>query len=101
MESVLFSCIQFLSKKENEEYEIIILVKNGIKVGGILRMDDFDIHVVMYKKYENQHILSDFFRTGIINELWPNITSVMLCGVYTKEEYNKKKAFSRIVPYVY
>ena len=81
---------------ENEEYEIIILVKNGIKVGGILRMDDFDIHVVMYKKYENQHILSDFFRTGIINELWPNITSVMLCGVYTREEYNKKKHLAEL-----
>ena len=92
----IFKCSFPEVAPQNEEYEIIVLAMNGIKVGGILRMDDFDIHVVMYKKYENQHILSDFLRTGIINELWPRITSVTLCGVYTREEYNKKKHLAEL-----
>ena len=66
-----------------KEYEeIIVLVKNGIKVGGIYRMGTYDIHVVMKKKYEGQGILSSFLKTGIINEIWPENKSVKLCGVH-------------------
>ena len=76
--------------------EIIVLVKNGIKVGGIYRMGSYDIHVVMKKKYEGQGILSDFLKTGILNEIWPENKSVELCGVYTREEYEKKKHLANL-----
>lgn len=74
-----------------EQEELIVLVKNGVKAGGIYRMGSYDVHFVMKDRFEGQHILSDFLRTGILNEVWPENTSVELCGVYTREEFEKKK----------
>lgn len=74
-----------------EDVELIVLVKNGIKVGGIYRMAEYDIHIVMKERYEGQHIMSDFAKTGILNEIWPENKSVELCGVYTRQEFEKKK----------
>ena len=74
-----------------EQIEIIVLTKLGKKVGGIYRMGFDDIHCVIMEKYRNQHILSDFFKTGIIKKIWPENTSVKLCNVYTRDEYSKKK----------
>ena len=79
-----------------EYEEIIVLVKNGIKVGGIYRMGSIDIHAVMKKKYEGQGILSGFLKTGILNEIWPENKSVELCGVYTRAEYEKKKYLAKL-----
>ena len=74
-----------------EQEEVIVLVKNGIKVGGIYRMGPYDIHVVIKEEYRGKGILSGFLKKGIINEIWPENTSVKLCGVDTREEYNKKR----------
>lgn len=79
-----------------EYEEIIVLVKDGIKVGGIYRMSSYDIHVVMKKKYEGQGILSSFLKTGIINEIWPENKSVKLCDVHTRAEYEKKKYLAKL-----
>lgn len=79
-----------------ERRELIVLVRDGIKVGGIYRMGFYDIHVVMYEEYKGMHIMSDFLRTGIINEIWPENSSVELCGVYTREEFNKKKHLAQL-----
>ncbi len=73
-----------------QQLEVIILVKNGVKVGAIYKMVD-DIHAILKPQYRGQHIFSDFARTGIINKLWPEITSTELCGVYSRQEYEKKK----------
>ncbi len=73
-----------------QQLELIILVKNGIKVGAIYKMVD-DIHAIIKPKYRGQHIFSDFARTGIINKLWPEITSTELCDVNSRQEYEKKK----------
>lgn len=83
-------------KIEYIEKEIIVLVKSGIKVGGIYRMGSVDIHVVIKEKYRGQHILSDFLKTGIIGELWPENTSVELCDVYTQAEYDKKRYLAEL-----
>ena len=82
---------RFPHNRADEKEEIIVLVKNGIKVGGIYRMGSCDIHLVMKKRYEGQHIMSSFLKTGILNELWPENKSVELCEVYTREEYSRKK----------
>ena len=76
---------------EKIQSELIVLVEDGVKVGAIYRMGDVDIHIVIDKKYQGRHIMSDFLRTGIINQLWPKIRSVKLCGVYTRRDYEKKK----------
>ena len=71
--------------------EIIVLFKDGEKVGGIYRMGAYDLHWVIKQKYQGQHILSDFLRTKILNKVWPENKSVEICGVYTRADYNKKK----------
>lgn len=83
-------------KIEYIEEEIIVLVESGIKVGGIYRMGSVDIHVVIEEKYRGQHILSNFLKTGIIGEIWPENTSVKLCGVYTQAEYDKKRHLAEL-----
>lgn len=74
-----------------EIVEIIVLVKNGLKVGGIYRMGSYDIHCVIDDTYKGQHIMSNFFKKGIIQEIWPENKSVELFNVDTRAEYNKKK----------
>lgn len=74
-----------------EQCEIIVLVKNGIKVGGIYRMGSWDMHVVLKEKYRGQHILSSFFKTGIINKIWPENKAVDLCDVISQDVFEKKK----------
>ena len=81
---------------EYNSEEIIVLVESEIKVGGIYRMGSVDIHVVMEEKYRGQHILSNFLKTGTIGKIWPENTSVELCGVYTQEEYDKKKYLAQL-----
>lgn len=83
-------------KIEYVEEEMIVLVEAGIKVGGIYRMGSVDIHVVIEEEYRGQHILSSFLKTGIIGEIWPENTSVELCGVYTQAEYDKKRHLAEL-----
>ena len=64
-----------------EDTELIVLVNSGVKVGGIYRMGSYDMHWIIKPKFRGQHILSDFFRTGIINKIWPENKSVKLCDV--------------------
>lgn len=89
--------IKIVDKTRYERVEIIVLVENGVKVGGIYRMGCYDIHCVLYKKYRGQHIMSTFFKTGIINKIWPENKSVKLCDVYTRDEYNKKKYLAKLI----
>lgn len=81
----------------NNEEEIIVLVEDGKKVGGIYRMGTCDLHCVLYEKYRSHHIMSRFFKTGIIQKLWPENKSVKLCNVYTREEYEKKKYLANLL----
>lgn len=81
----------------NNEEEIIVLVEDGKKVGGIYRMGTCDLHCVLYEKYRSHHIMSRFFKIGIIQKLWPENKSVKLCNVYTREEYEKKKYLANLL----
>ena len=68
-----------------------MLVKNGVKVGGIYRMGSHDIHCVIDDKYIGEHLMSNFSKKGIIEKIWPENKSVELVNVNTREEYNKRK----------
>lgn len=83
--------MQIPGKTYYEQVEIIVLVKNGVKVGGIYRMGSHDIHCVIDDRYTGQHIMSNFSKKGIIKKIWPENKSVELVNVYTREEYNKRK----------
>ena len=82
---------QISGKTYYVQVEIIVLVKNGVKVGGIYRMGSYDIHCVIDDKYKGQHIMSNFSKKGIIEKIWPENKSVELVDVNTREEYNKRK----------
>ena len=71
--------------------EFIIIVKDGEKVGIILRHSIYDMHCVIKEEHRGKHIMSDFNRSGILKKLWPGNRKVELCGIYTWEEYAKKK----------
>lgn len=79
-----------------EDEELIVLVKNGVKVGGIYRMGFENLHWVIAEKYRGHHILSGFLKRGIIEEIWPENTSVELCGIYFRLEYEKKKYLAQL-----
>lgn len=78
-------------KAHFEHIEIIVLVKNRIKVGGIYRMGPYDIHCIIDERYRGQHIMSNFLKKGVIQQVWPENKSVELCEVYTQDEYDKKR----------
>ena len=98
-ESYLFNRnfrIQVSDKARFVNVEIIVLVKNKVKVGGIYRMGHYDMHWVIDEQHQGQHILSDFLRTGIIKEIWTENTSVTLEKTHLRKEYNKKKYLAKL-----
>lgn len=73
-----------------DRVELIVLMKNGKKVGGIYRMAEYDVHCVIDKKYRGQHIMSNFAKKGILEKIWPENKSVKLCGIDNREQYEMK-----------
>lgn len=54
-------------------------------------MGSYDIHCIIDEKYRGQHIMSDFCKKGIIQEIWSENKSVELVEVDTRNDYNKRK----------
>lgn len=79
-----------------EEEQMIILVENGVKVGGIYRMGFNDLHWIIKKEFQNQGILSSFLKLGLINKIWPENKSVTLCGITSTEDYKKKEYLANL-----
>ena len=73
------------------QMELIVLIKNGKKVGGIYRMGTADIHIVIKERYRGQHIMSNFLKKGIIKKIWPENISVEFCDLYTRSDYVMRK----------
>lgn len=83
-------------KPHYQKEEIIVLVWNGVKAGGIYRMGTMDVHWVIKERYHGKHILSSFLKKGIIEDIWPENRSVALCGIYFREDYEKKKYLAEL-----
>jgi len=73
------------------ECDLLVFVKDGIKVGGIYRMGNWDMHIIIREEYRNQHILSNFLKKGIIKKIWPKIKAVDLCDIDSQDTFEKKK----------
>ena len=74
-------------------YDYLILLKDGMKAGIILKCDFVDIHVYVYPKYRNQQIVSKLTGDGFLKELWPDINSVTCAN---RIEYEKIKHLAEI-----
>lgn len=76
--------------------EIIVLVKDNVKVGGIYRMGENNIHWVIAPQYRGQHILSDFLKKNIINKVWTENKCLTLYDVETIADFEKKKHLAEL-----
>ena len=74
-------------------YDYLVLLKGGAKAGIILKCGSVDVHVYVYPKYRNQHVVSRLTGNGFLKELWPDIGSVTCAN---RSEYEKIKYLSEI-----
>lgn len=74
-------------------YDYLILLKDGTKAGIILKCDFVDIHVYVYPKYREQHVVSRLTGDGFLKELWPDIDSVTCAN---RDEYDRVKYLAEI-----
>lgn len=74
-------------------YDYLILLKNGAKAGIILKCGSVDVHVYVYPKYRNQHIVSRLTEDGFLKKLWPDIDSVTCANT---DEYDRIKYLAEI-----
>lgn len=73
-ENLLRDGISYLGflKEDCITRKVIVLVNSsGEKVGGILNAGSDEIFMAIYPQYRGMHYLSNFFKTGIFNEIWP------------------------------
>lgn len=81
------------SHDDYEPYHLIILTNNSQeKVGGVLKIDDFDLQLLIFKEYRNQGYMSRFFKTNTLQKVWPeNHTINWLPGeIEDDDDYHKK-----------
>ena len=70
--------------------EFIILTNPlGHKVGGILNIGSSDIHMVVCPAFRGQHFMSNFFRSGILHEVWPKC----YCASIISDDVNSSKDY--------
>ena len=62
--------------KDGNIDEFIILLDNGVRVGGIYIMGDFDVHIYTLEEHRNKGYMSKFFKSRILNEIRPKLTSI-------------------------
>lgn len=79
---------QSINRSIYENMELIVLARNLHKVGGIFRLGWESVYCVLYEEYRNQHILSNFFRSGEMKYLWPENKTMLIYNDGT-DEYNK------------
>ena len=66
-----------------------MIADNGIKKAIILNCGDVDLHWYVFNRWRGNHILSDVLRSGIIKEIWPQITSVTCCYDWDDDKEEK------------
>lgn len=86
----------------SDEFEIIVLTTNRKrKVGGIVRWGDFDIHFTIFPKYRGQHFLSNFLKTGVMQEIWNENKTITLYdrAIESMDDYYKKMHLVELTGY--
>ena len=83
-------------------YEIIILTsEKKEKVGGILRCGISDIHFTIFPKHRGKHYLSNFLRTGIMQQIWKENNQISLIpnAINNIDDYNTKMHLVELTGY--
>ena len=69
--------------------DFLIITDENLEKKAIIQRLYNDVHWYVYKKFRNQHWLSDALRTGCIQEVWPNLKSVSCYHADSVEEFGK------------
>lgn len=87
---------------EIDGHEIIVLTSNEKeRVGGILRYGTIDIHFTIFPKFRGKHYLSNFLKTGIMQQIWEenNCISLVPNAIENLDDYNKKLHLVKLTGY--
>lgn len=81
-------------KMDTSIYEFLIITDEGEKKAIILRCGYEDLHWHVLKPWRGQHILSNALRTGIIQKVWPENTSLS-CFCNWDDNYDEKRRMTK------
>ena len=75
---------------------ILLTERGGKRVGIIYNMGNVDVHMQIAEEFQGRHILSNFARTGLLNEVWPELTETTICNISKKKEFLKRKHLAEL-----
>ena len=84
-------------KTMSSEYEYIILLHEGKRVGGILICGSVDLHIMIFKKYRGKGFMSSFLKSGWIRKLNPKLKELTTKHSPQSTEYKIVKHFAKIL----
>lgn len=84
-------------KTMSSEYEYIILLHEGKRVGGILICGAVDLHIMIFKKYRAKGFMSSFLKSGWIRKLNPKLKELTTKHSPQSTEYKIVKHFAKIL----
>ena len=93
------SCSGGGTRIKQELLEFLIIANNGIKKGIILRFGHDDLHWYVFRKWRQNHVLSNALRTGVIHKVWPENKTVTCCYNWDddrEQKYNMTKHLATI-----
>lgn len=71
---------------------LILTNSSGKRVGGILNAGSDEIYMIIFPEFRGMHYMSNFFRTGIFHEVWPECkaASIVDVDVYSSGEFRAR-----------
>lgn len=84
-------------KTMSSEYEYIILLHEGKRVGGILICGSVDLHIMIFKNYRGKGFMSSFLKSGWIRKLNPKLKELTTKHSPQSTEYKIVKHFAKIL----
>lgn len=84
-----YNCDTGNYRTDYSKYEFLVIAENGVKKAIILNCDNVDLHWYVFKKYRKKHVLSSVLKSGVIKELWPQITAISCCYEWDDDIRNK------------
>ncbi len=60
--------------------QIIILLDNDVRVGGMFIMGDCDLHFMVFEEFRNKGYLSRFMKSKYLNKIRPGLKSASVCN---------------------
>ena len=89
VKQMIYSCELGREKPNYSKYEFLVVAEKGVKKAIILNCDNSDLHWYVFKKFREQHVLSNILRSGVIKKLWPKVKEVSCCHEWNEDKDKK------------